>query len=316
MFSRFCPALFCIFQSISAIDFKSIYLFSLVLFEHRLITIIFAYLYSFFVSWLACWWLYFFFKDTLFAPFYCDLHFRLFVFICYSFLSSFSSAAIWCYFIKISSSFLGLTTSTQNYYVFFAWFCQFDSTCNNNEIKQQISITAFSIFTLDSHTAPSSVCDLSVWYSSYMVMFKAYTHGSSLSCALSRDSKHCTMHITSRTAFAVYFIILFQCSHAAWSDRLIQFKDVTNEQFTHLAVHPNGSHLYVGGVNKLYQLDSQLRLQQMVQLGPRMDSPECPVTGICPSVQKKLTNYYNKALLVDSFNDRLISCGSLFQVQR
>lgn len=39
-------------------------------------------------------------------------------------------------------------------------------------------------------------------------------------------------------------------------------------------------------------------------------------TGIknCPQIEKKLTNYYNKVLLVDKRNSRLVSCGTLFQV--
>jgi hypothetical protein len=100
-----------------------------------------------------------------------------------------------------------------------------------------------------------------------------------------------------------------------WANQLTYFEDTSNELFTHLAVNPNSSDIYVGGVNKIYQLDSQLQLKHLVSLGPRLDSPDCPVTGNCPSVQKKLTNYYNKVLLVDAFNHRLISCGSLFQVR-
>ena len=48
--------------------------------------------------------------------------------------------------------------------------------------------------------------------------------------------------------------------------------------------------------------------------GPASDSPLCSVLPDCPpSVEKKLTNNVNKALVIDYSDSRLISCGSLFQ---
>ena len=48
--------------------------------------------------------------------------------------------------------------------------------------------------------------------------------------------------------------------------------------------------------------------------GPKEDSPKCSVFPDCPEADKKLSNNINKALLIDYFESRLISCGSLFQV--
>ncbi|XP_067122898.1 plexin A3-like, partial [Centruroides vittatus] len=48
-------------------------------------------------------------------------------------------------------------------------------------------------------------------------------------------------------------------------------------------------------------------------MGPREDSPNCPVTRVCPDKQKLSTNYYNKVLAIDYSQSKLIACGSLFQ---
>ena len=47
--------------------------------------------------------------------------------------------------------------------------------------------------------------------------------------------------------------------------------------------------------------------------GPKEDSPKCSVFPDCSESDKKLSNNINKALLIDYFESRLISCGSLFQ---
>ncbi|XP_013794744.1 plexin-A2-like [Limulus polyphemus] len=91
------------------------------------------------------------------------------------------------------------------------------------------------------------------------------------------------------------------------------FEDVHSEQFSHMAVYSITGKVYVGGVNKIYQLTPMLTLEATVVMGPQEDSDECPVTRICPQVPKKLMNYYNKALLIDYAQSRLIACGSLFQ---
>ena len=94
----------------------------------------------------------------------------------------------------------------------------------------------------------------------------------------------------------------------------IYFEDLNNEQFGHLAIDPLNNDIYIGAVNRLYQLNSNLQVKQLAKMGPQLDSPECPGIKNCPQIEKKLTNYYNKVLLVDKRNHRLISCGTLFQV--
>ncbi|KAG8193494.1 hypothetical protein JTE90_003709 [Oedothorax gibbosus] len=84
-------------------------------------------------------------------------------------------------------------------------------------------------------------------------------------------------------------------------------------RFSHLAVHDYTERVYVGGVNRIYQLGRDLRLEDVARMGPRDDSPRCPVTQVCPNEPKRPTDYYSKALVVDYSQSKLIACGSLFQ---
>ena len=74
-------------------------------------------------------------------------------------------------------------------------------------------------------------------------------------------------------------------------------------------------HVYIGAVNKLYQLSHDLGLTANAITGPKEDSPLCSVLPDCPAnVEKKLTNNVNKVLVIDYAESRIIECGSLFQV--
>ncbi|XP_049807019.1 plexin-B [Schistocerca serialis cubense] len=73
--------------------------------------------------------------------------------------------------------------------------------------------------------------------------------------------------------------------------------------------------LYVGAVNRLLQLDADLRVERSVVTGPRPDSPQCHAAG-CASdstVEKRLTDNYNKVLVLDAESRTLIACGSVAQ---
>ncbi|OQR72888.1 plexin-A4-like [Tropilaelaps mercedesae] len=95
--------------------------------------------------------------------------------------------------------------------------------------------------------------------------------------------------------------------------KYISFTDPTTERFIHQTMCEHTGNIYVGAVNKIYQLDENLELQSVAVMGPQGDHPWCPVTRQCPTIQKKPLDYYNKVLVIDYVNSRLISCGSLFQ---
>ena len=81
----------------------------------------------------------------------------------------------------------------------------------------------------------------------------------------------------------------------------------------HLVVDKHSALVYVGGVNRLYQLSPELERRMAVETGPKEDSPECSAVYCLGSVIKKLTDNVNKALVIDYTDTRLIACGTLYQ---
>uniref|UniRef100_A0A3Q1FUT9 Sema domain-containing protein n=1 Tax=Acanthochromis polyacanthus TaxID=80966 RepID=A0A3Q1FUT9_9TELE len=87
---------------------------------------------------------------------------------------------------------------------------------------------------------------------------------------------------------------------------------------SHLLLDPGAGHLYVGGVDHLYQLTSDLEVMSHVRTGPHLDSPDCLPPIIpqdCHSATP--THNHNKLLLLEAGQGAepgsLIVCGSLFQ---
>uniref|UniRef100_A0A7N8YM19 Plexin-B1 n=1 Tax=Mastacembelus armatus TaxID=205130 RepID=A0A7N8YM19_9TELE len=87
---------------------------------------------------------------------------------------------------------------------------------------------------------------------------------------------------------------------------------------SHLLQDPGSGHLYLGGVDNLYQLTSDLELISHVRTGPYLDSPDCLPPIIpqdCPSATP--THNHNKLLLMEvgqgAEPGNLIICGSLYQ---
>lgn len=89
--------------------------------------------------------------------------------------------------------------------------------------------------------------------------------------------------------------------------------EVGTGKFNHMVVDKNTGRVYVGAVNKLYQLSPDLELVMNEVTGPHDDSPECSVIDCPNNVIKKRTDNVNKALVIDYTTSRLISCGSLYQ---
>lgn len=87
---------------------------------------------------------------------------------------------------------------------------------------------------------------------------------------------------------------------------------------SHLVLDPGAGRLYVGGINHLYQLTSDLEVMSHVRTGPHLDSPDClpPIVHQdCPSATP--THNHNKLLLMEAGHGAepgsLIVCGSLYQ---
>lgn len=111
----------------------------------------------------------------------------------------------------------------------------------------------------------------------------------------------------------------------SWTQLSIADYRYLQETFTgttslqHLVLNKDNSKLYVGGVNRLYQLSNVLQEEKSVVTGPKDDNPNCPPTGECTchlnceDLVRRPIDSINKALVIDYQARRLISCSNLFQ---
>lgn len=119
----------------------------------------------------------------------------------------------------------------------------------------------------------------------------------------------------------LYFIACF-CLQIGFTTSQVQPFNSAQFQLKHLVVHPDTGDLYVGAVNRIYRLDANLNIQSEAETGPKKDnqictsfnnnftqcrSPEFPPTPISD------TDNTNKILVIDKENNRLLTCGSVYQ---
>lgn len=119
-------------------------------------------------------------------------------------------------------------------------------------------------------------------------------------------------------------LLLLPPAHPA--DASMQWVKLEGSPLSHLLLDPRAGQLFVGGVDHLYQLTSNLKVMSHVKTGPLLDSPDClpPIVAQdCPSATP--THNHNKLLLLEAeplagaepgpgaAPGSLIVCGSLFQ---
>ncbi|KAK2152664.1 hypothetical protein LSH36_322g03037 [Paralvinella palmiformis] len=91
-------------------------------------------------------------------------------------------------------------------------------------------------------------------------------------------------------------------------------------ELRHLVIHQRTGYLYVGAVNRIYELDSELYpVHGAIKTGPKLDNPNCePREGdhcYClarEDCNKKLTDSISQALALDLENNMLYACTNLF----
>ncbi|XP_043572172.1 plexin-A2 [Chiloscyllium plagiosum] len=114
--------------------------------------------------------------------------------------------------------------------------------------------------------------------------------------------------------FAILMIVL---SRPSWSSKEYVSFPIQNRDWTlnHLAVHSITGNVYVGAVNWIYKLSSNLTLLLKHETGPEEDNKSCYPPLIVQPCNEPLTmtNNVNKLLLIDYSENRLLACGSLFQ---
>lgn len=95
----------------------------------------------------------------------------------------------------------------------------------------------------------------------------------------------------------------------------------TSLVLNHLVLDHRTGTLYVGAVNKLFQLNGELEVMEEVTTGPRLDHVRCTTAfgeascgdGGTVWYSAVETNNANKVLVLDYENNRLITCGTIFQ---
>lgn len=86
-------------------------------------------------------------------------------------------------------------------------------------------------------------------------------------------------------------------------------------ELNHMLVTEWGQ-VYVGAVNRIYELEPDLRIVSIAETGPVNDSKKClpdPKVPEC-SDEKRLTDNYNKVLIYyQGSKEKLLTCGSVYQ---
>jgi len=99
---------------------------------------------------------------------------------------------------------------------------------------------------------------------------------------------------------AVYLTVFFYHSCTSTSSTTVTFRPSASTSLRHLAVDAQSGTVYVGAVNHIYQLSSNLSLVVDVRTGPKEDNKDCTnfnwTTGQldCNNLPTSLTDNYNQ----------------------
>ncbi|XP_060758906.1 plexin-B2-like [Neoarius graeffei] len=109
----------------------------------------------------------------------------------------------------------------------------------------------------------------------------------------------------------VTLLILLRVDRFHCDQPRAQFSSLTT--INKVAQDPHTGRIYLGAINTIYQLDSNLKQESTAQTGPKKDSLTCtpPITAQCADAVE--TQNVNKLLLVNSANGTLVVCGSIFR---
>uniref|UniRef100_A0AAR2K846 Plexin-A1 n=1 Tax=Pygocentrus nattereri TaxID=42514 RepID=A0AAR2K846_PYGNA len=118
-------------------------------------------------------------------------------------------------------------------------------------------------------------------------------------------------------AFHLLLFLTSLCQSGMLEASLPSFRTFVPSEggLTHLVIHDKTGDVYIGAINWIYKLSSNLTKLRSHVTGPVVDNEKCyPPPGVqsCPH-ELSQTNNVNKLLLLDSGQNRLIACGSTSQ---
>lgn len=112
----------------------------------------------------------------------------------------------------------------------------------------------------------------------------------------------------------IWTLSILSCS---WVTCALWYKDsyTSKTEVSHLAVNYKSGDIYLGAVNALHQLRKDLTpAVEDVLTGPHLDNKMCtPPIDETQCTEAKMTDNYNKLLLLDLQEKKIVVCGSLFK---
>ncbi|KAM8820267.1 plexin-B2 [Eudromia elegans] len=102
------------------------------------------------------------------------------------------------------------------------------------------------------------------------------------------------------------------CFTVSKNEELKYFQSAT--ELNHLSVDNDTGSIYLGAVNALYHLTENMEVLEFVETGPKKDNKKCtPPIDENQCKEAVMTDNYNKLLLLNKADNKIVVCGSLFK---
>ncbi|XP_033114995.1 plexin-A4-like [Anneissia japonica] len=108
-----------------------------------------------------------------------------------------------------------------------------------------------------------------------------------------------------------FFTFIMMTSSATLAHTYNKYRDHAGS-FSTVLLDVDSNNVLIGGVNKVYKLNSDLELLVQGSIGPKLDHPDCtfPPPADCAQ-ERTIRNNSNKLLQI--YDDKIISCGTVYQ---